>query len=346
MTINRDVIAIDEDLDRLLGVALDDHEAVLVAAFADVLRVTRREAEAIAEAMIDAAENGRSVAGLARSDDRVRVALDAIRAAIDTALAQSLRRVRYTAEETTAQAVDGSRRMVAVQLPPRAEIRSSLVAADPGQVRAIVERTTERIVSQTLPLSAEAETVMRRELRRGVAVGENPRQVGRRMVRALEDGSDLALSRAMTIARTEMIDAHRAAAQATQDANADVLAGWEWVAHGDERLCPACLSMHGTRHELSEPGPLGHPNCRCARVPVTKTWAELGFRGMRERKPAGESRDDILNSLTDAQLRDMLGARGYAAWKAGDYPISEWAVRRENKGWRPSYQVRRPPGSS
>ena len=345
MTINRDALRIDEELDRLLATDLDDHEAALVAAFADVLRITRGEAEAIAEAMVDAAEAGRSVAGLAVRDARVAAALGAITGAVEQALDRTLRRVPDTADRVAARASGGAADMTRAQLTgvTRAELRASVVAASPDQVREIADRTTQRIVSQSMPLAAEAERAMRRELRRGVAVGENPRQVARRMVRALEDASDLSLSRAMTIARTEQIDAHRNAGKATEAANTDVLEGWEWVAHGDERLCPACLSMHGERFPTEQPGPEGHPNCRCGRVPVTKSWAELGFTGMRERKPAGESREDILADMPEEDLRRMLGARGYTAWRAGKFPVSQWAVRRDNPGWRPAYQVRRPP---
>lgn len=345
MTVNRETLRIDEELDRLLATNLDEHEALLIAAFADVLRVTRQEAEAIASAMITAAEEGRSVAGLALRNERVLRGLRAIREAIEQAVTTSLAGVPVTVSRSAEAASGGARDMIAAQLTGarRAELQAAVVAASPAQVTAIVERTTQRIVAQSMPLAAEAERVMRREIRRGIAVGENPRQVARRMVRSLEDASDLALSRAMTIARTEQIDAHRTAAQAAEEANTDVLAGWEWQAHADERLCPACLSMHGTRYDTDVPGPLGHPNCRCSRVPVTKTWEELGFPGMRERKPAGESRDDILDGMSDEDMRRMLGARGYTAWKAGKYPVEKWAIRRSADGWRDSFQVRRPP---
>lgn len=345
MTVNRETLRIDEELDRLLATNLDEHEALLIAAFADVLRVTRQEAEAIASAMIQAAEDGRSVSGLTVRNERVLRGLRAIREAIEQAVTTSLAGVPVTVSRQAQAASDGARDMIASQLTGtrRAELQAAVVAASPAQVTAIVERTTQRIVSQSMPLGVEAERVMRREIRRGIAVGENPRAVARRLVRSLEDASDLALSRAMTIARTEQIDAHRTAAKAAEEANADVLAGWEWQAHADERLCPACLSMHGTRYDTDVPGPLGHPNCRCSRVPVTKTWAELGFPGMRERKPAGETREDILDGMSDEDMRQLLGARGYTAWKAGNYPPEKWAVRRSAAGWRDSFQVRRPP---
>lgn len=348
MTVNRDALRVDAELDRLLLEDLNGHEAALVAAFSDVLRVTRQEAEAIATAMVEAAAEGRSVSGLLARDERVRLGLSAIREAIEQAVDTSLARVPVEVEDTARRSADGARGMITAQMGGtlRAELRSSVVAASPDQIAAIVERSTQRIVSQSRPLGAAAEVAMRREIRRGVAVGENPRQTARRMVRALEDATDLQLSRAMTIARTEQIDASRTAGQATEEANADVLAGWEWQAHSDERLCPACLSMHGTRYDTDTPGPLGHPNCRCSRIPVTKSWAELGFTGMTDPEPVGETREQILADMSDDDMRRMLGARGYQAWKAGTYPPDRWAVRRDNDDWRPSYQVRRPPSGS
>lgn len=341
MTISRDVLRINAELDRLLAVDLDSQEAVLVEAFADVLRVTTREAEAIAQAMVEAAADGRSVAGLVARDARVQAALEAIRTAIDQTLATSLAQVGYT---STLRAAEGTEAMIAAQLtgPTRAALKASLVSASPEQITAITLRTTERIAAQSRPLSALAEQAMRRELRRGVALGENPRQSARRMVRALEDASDMTLARAMTIARTETIDAHRAAAQTVEEANKDVLAGWEWYTHADERTCRSCLAQHGRRFSTEEPGPLGHPNCRCARVPVTKTWAELGFPGMRERKPAGESREAIIAGMSDEDLRAVLGAKGLEAYQAGRFPPERWASRRQNPGWRASYGPARP----
>ncbi|WP_347042029.1 phage minor head protein [Brachybacterium nesterenkovii] len=342
MTISRDVLRINAELDRLLAVDLDSQEAVLVEAFADVLRVTTREAEAIAQAMVEAAADGRSVAGLVARDARVQAALEAIRTAIDQTLATSLAQVGYT---STLRAAEGTEAMIAAQLtgPTRAALKASLVSASPEQITAITLRTTERIAAQSRPLSALAEQAMRRELRRGVALGENPRQSARRMVRALEDASDMTLARAMTIARTETIDAHRAAAQTVEEANTDVLAGWEWYTHADERTCRSCLAQHGRRFSTEEPGPLDHPNGRCSRIPVTKSWEELGFSGMREPKRAMETGEELFAAMSDEEQRSVLGPQGYAAWKRGDYPMEEWSALRKNADWRDSYTQTRPP---
>src|SRR3546814_11471968 len=50
-----------------------------------------------------------------------------------------------------------------------------------------------------------------------------------------------------------------------------------WVAQLDRRTCPSCWSQHGSKHALDEPGPLDHQQGRCARLPVTRSWRDLGF---------------------------------------------------------------------
>lgn len=212
-------------------------------------------------------------------------------------------------------------------------------------VTAIVERTTKQITSLTKPLAPEAYQAVRRELIRGVAAGSNPRVTARRMVDRAEGKFNGGLSRALTIARTETLDAHRAAAAAGQEQHADVLVGWVWSTHLDARTCPACIAMSGREFPLTEPGPLGHPNCRCARTPVAKSWAELGFEDVEEPASVPPDPQAWFEGLSEAEQRRILGPSRYAAWLAGEFPISEWAQRRSSSGWRDSYVVAKPPSS-
>lgn len=213
---------------------------------------------------------------------------------------------------------------------------------DPRQLDAIVTRSTERIVSRLQPLSEDVMNVVRRELVRGVAAGSNPRETARRMVQRVEGhvNGRWGLTRALVISRTETLDAHRAAARVAQmqDAHADVLAEWEWVCQLDSRSCPACWSMHGTRFPLEAPGPEDHPQGRCARLPRTKSWADLGF-DIEEPPDLLPDAEQRFTELAADEQRTILGPRRFEAWQAGDYPMGGWATRRENPDWRPSYQV-------
>lgn len=227
--------------------------------------------------------------------------------------------------------------IIASQLPK--DQRDALTGwdrVDPRQVEAIVQRSTQTITSSMWPISAEADAVIRRELVRGIASGLNPRAMASRMVQGAEGGFNGGLTRALNIARTEALDAHRAAAKVAHDANSDVLAGWIWLTSLSSRVCPACLGMSGTEHPLSEPGPDGHQSCRCSRMPKTKTWRELGI-DIDEPAPVTPDAGEWFSSQDVATQKQILGPARYAAWKRGDYPMSKWAVARSNEGWRRSY---------
>lgn len=214
-------------------------------------------------------------------------------------------------------------------------------------IQSIVDRVSGRVVSDLKPLSPQAYAALRAELIRGVAVGANPRVTAQRVVKRAEYRFNGGLARALTVSRTETLDAHRAAAAVTQQQFADVLTGWKWLAALDARTCPACISQNGTVHPLSEPGPLGHQNCRCARIPVTPSWADLGFEGIDEPEDVFPDAHAWFDNLTVDEQRRILGPDRYEAWKAGDFPMDRWAVRRSNKGWRDAYYVAAvPPRSS
>lgn len=186
-------------------------------------------------------------------------------------------------------------RLIASQLPAAAQAEATINAAGnilPTALNAITARTQSRIVSQTRTLAAPAAEAMRRELIKGIAVGTNPRQAAAQMLARVHGEFDGGLVRANVIARTEMLDAYRATSRYAHDANADLVTGWIWHAQLDKRTCPSCWSQHGTEYPLSLPGPWDHPQGRCARLPKTKSWRELGF-----------DIDEPANAMVDAETR-------------------------------------------
>ena len=132
---------------------------------------------------------------------------------------------------------------------------------DSKALDAIVRRTTQQITALTRPLASDATAAMKSSLIRGVALGLNPHEAAAEMIRRVGEGFDGGRHRAQVIARTEMLDAHRAATAAQDKANTDLLTGWQWVASLTPATCPACFSMHGTVHPVEEFGPLGHQQC-------------------------------------------------------------------------------------
>lgn len=94
---------------------------------------------------------------------------------------------------------------------------------------------------------------LRRKLATGLLLGRNPRAVARDLA-ALLGGN---LSRARTIARTELMRVYREAARASYEANRDVVTGWVWEAEPD--ACEFCLDQEGTVFDV-ETELDSHPN--------------------------------------------------------------------------------------
>lgn len=209
---------------------------------------------------------------------------------------------------------------------------------DERQVAAIVRRSTQQITSSLRPLAPQTYNVVRRELIRGVASGSNPRATAVRMVKRARGrfNGKLGLTRALTISRTEMLDAHRTAAMLGQAEHADVLEGWEWLAQLDSRTCPSCWGQHGSIHPLDEPGPLDHHQGRCARCPRAKSWADLGI-DLPEPPSVTPDAETTFGKLPTAEQKAVLGPNRYDAWVAGEFPMASWSVRRSNDGWRDSF---------
>lgn len=176
-------------------------------------------------------------------------------------------------------------------------------------------------------LPGDASTRARNALLHGVGRGLSPREIAVQMRHAL--GGNLA--RALTIARTETLRAYREASRLSYEANADVVAGWVWHAALDLRSCAACWAMHGSFHPLTETLD-GHPNCRCAMVPWTKSWEDLGVAGVPDTRPSIQSGADAFAELTPSQQAAILGPRKLAALQRGDIDLSD-LVGRSSSEW-------------
>jgi SPP1 gp7 family putative phage head morphogenesis protein len=119
-------------------------------------------------------------------------------------------------------------------------------------------------------IGPEAAAIVRQALLTGLAAGAGPRQIAR----IFQDAVDGGYKRALLIAKTETLNAYRSAALENYRANDDVVDEWEWSA--DSAACDICLAKDGTRYPLTAAFD-EHPGGRCAPIPVTKSWADLGI---------------------------------------------------------------------
>jgi SPP1 gp7 family putative phage head morphogenesis protein len=300
--------------------------------------------QGITDAVDYAIHNGRwpNASELARLERLQHAVMEAERA-----LAQLGERAGVTIRDGAGQVVaidaDHEPRLIASQLPAAEQAAAAArFAANiaPTALDMIVARSQGQIESALRPLSRDAGEAMRRELIRGVAVGSNPRDVvAKRMVDRVQGAFEGGLTRAMVIARTEMLDAYRAASRHSHAANADVVAGWTWMSTLDSRACPSCWSMHGKIFPVEAPGPLDHQQGRCARLPKTRTWRELGF-------DIDEPADDIPNAQTKfwtlppADRKQIMGPQRLELLRSGRVGWDDLPTVRPSLAWRPSYAPR------
>ncbi len=226
-------------------------------------------------------------------------------------------------------------------------ISAATLAAEPTVIAAQSAAVTAVELAETVPTSTVASALAARRNRIGAlhrpiaadvvaAIGRvfthPPTTTGRAgldagMLTRIRAGFDGGLTRTVTIARTEPVDAYRTTAQIVHAANPRLVTGWAWLCQLDLRACVSCWAMHGTRHPLDEPGPAGHPSDRCQRLPLvganTLPSAETRFRRL--------SRRDQLTVLGPARLE--LFRSGQIGW-------ADLAVRRAAPGWRDSYVPR------
>lgn len=165
-----------------------------------------------------------------------------------------------------------------------AAIRSGLGSARQGELRASfsqpihaerVGRLYLRNLEHLKGITAEMSRQIREILALGMAEGRHPSWMARRIAERVEK---IGITRARTLARTEVISAHAEATLATyREAGAvgvENLA--EFRTAGDLRVCPICAELNGRVYDLgSAEGVIPvHPNCRCAWLPVFEDESE------------------------------------------------------------------------
>lgn len=333
----RHIARLRNDLDAILN----GTTRTLVGAWADAFDEVKADLDTAVRDLLDAAKDGRVTRAQAMRSQRLARALAKVSSRLqrlaDTAGVTITGDLEGVVERTIAAQAD----IVATQLPAgERELVDAWSRVDDRQIEAIVNRSTKAIVSGLDPLPGDVMSVVRRELIRGVAAGTNPRATARRMVARVEGhvNGRWGLSRALTIARTETISAHREAALQSRKANADVLAGWRWQCDLSARTCPACLSKHGETYSVDTPGPDGHPNCRCTAALITRSWKDLGF-DVEEPADIFPDARQWFDAQPEATQVAIMGQQRLDLLKSGDVSWDALATKQRNPGWRDSWQV-------
>jgi hypothetical protein len=307
--------------------------AALVDAYAAAWRRLAPRLDALTARIADARAAGERVdAGWLRQRD----ALAQLEAAVVSELAQVARagngRITGAQWRAVALAQAHARGLVDLAMgPPPAGAALPWVALNAEAVAAMVGalgdgRPLTALLAELGPAAAEA---VREALTFGVIAGEPVGTIARRARQAFGGN----LSRALTVARTEVLRAYRRASWATYRANADVVRGWIWLSSLSRRTCAACLAMHGTRHPLTEEFH-DHPRGRCCPVPDVRTWAELGYPAAEAPEPLdlGSGEEWFAGQPADVQ-RAVLGGAKHAAYEAGALDLADLAASTRAGGW-------------
>lgn len=176
---------------------------------------------------------------------------------------------------------------------------------------------------------AEAAKSAREALILGVSLGIGPRELAKK----IQDALGVSRNKALTISRTESLRAFRSGNMATFRENEAVLKGWRWTCAKSRRTCMACLAMDGTEHPLSE-DMANHPCCRCAPVPITRSWSEiLGDPTIPDTTPSIQTGLDWFEKQKATTQQKMMGPAKYNAWQENKFELKDMVGVHHSKEW-------------
>lgn len=340
MAVTRETLRLAAGLQLMVNGHLSESTRLMAVAWARAWRQVQAEWKAVTEQLVaDGVKPSRRTLARLRN---VRAAANTTQELLDELVGETRGMLVGSNRDVIERTIRAQARLVASQLPRGSAARELANAAGPvpnRQLEAIVRRSTQQVTSLLRPLSAEATEAMLDQLVGGAARGEHPRRVAAAMLNQVQQQFEGGLVRAVVIARTEGMDAHRAAGMVAQNQHRDVLSGWQWLAALTTRTCPACWSKHGSIHDLDEFGPDGHQQCRCARVPITKSWDQLGISVPESPSLIRPGEQEFARLPARDQLA-IMGPTRLQALRSGTALWDELAQTRANPGWRDAVYVR------
>ena len=182
-------------------------------------------------------------------------------------------------------------------------------------------------------LGPTANRQVRAALVEGVALGLSPREVARRTRNAFGEG----LTRALRVSRTEILRSYREGNRMQWQANRQIVRQWERRAAWDERTCPACIALDGTRYRTEDPGDF-HVNDRCAMVPIPVSYRDLGL-DIDDPPMARPTARDWFGGQSTGTQREMLGPAKFDAWKSGSIEFGDMVKHTTHPDWGRSATV-------
>lgn len=195
-------------------------------------------------------------------------------------------------------------------------------------------------------LESDTAVKIRDAVRLGVIQNETTDQIVRRIrgtrANGYKDGL-LAISRrnAQAIVRTAVSHTATVARSSVYEANNDILKGEKWSATLDSHTCPQCAVLDGKMFKVGEGlYPPIHLQDRCARIPVVKSWRELGIdadelpastrASMNGQVPDDLTYGDWLRKQPVSIQDEVMGIERARLFRESGEPITKF-VNREGK---------------
>lgn len=259
----------------------------------------------------------------------------------DAFLASATRIITAGQDAAVQAAIEDGRRLARAALGPAPKAVTVRVTAAWDRLPApaldfLIGRSSDggplgALLNELAPLAPEK---VQDTLLYGVAAGKNPRV----MAQEVQAAAQITRTRALVIARTEIVTAHRESS-APVWRQTGVVQKWTWVSAKDRRTCAACWAMDGTEHDLDES--MGsHPQCRCAKVPKTLSWEQLGFHGIPDTRPTLTTGPEAFEQLGEADQLAILGRARLDAYNAGDITLQDLVQHTHSPRWGDGIRVK------
>lgn len=152
-----------------------------------------------------------------------------------------------------------------------------------------------------------------------VAAGRNPREIAP-IIAEYFTSSGRPMQDALRLTRTTQIYSARSGTREIYARHG--VRQWMWSSALDTNTCVSCWSLHGSLHPVDELLN-DHHNGRCAPVPVTPRWEELGLSGV---DPGWETGPQAFERLTEEQQRNIMGPQLYEAWRRNEFQFTPEVV--------------------
>lgn len=211
-----------------------------------------------------------------------------------------------------------------------------------GAIYSVWNRPDERAAERAAGAFVEGSPLHRLFLELGTSVPQAAEEVmvtgsllgqsSKVIARELRRKAGIGLSRSMTIARTETNRFSRQATREIYSQNTDVVRAWTWSAALGPNTCIACWSMHGREFPITEVL-TDHPNGRCAMVPLTRSWRDLGVEGIAETQFHAERAEARFDRLPLEMKVQLMGKARFLAFLNGDIPWDDLVMIKTDPKW-------------